>query len=198
MCVYTIYVLNWNYKINIFIKWFNDYWGVHCTFLWSVEHIVLFSPTVRKKSCLHPPVRKRKAISGRMRICLAKWSVWTGSPLETKRRPRGILLWWAHSLPSFTALGSISMIKWGGGHHHCCRSSGSLTALCHFNCARLCNLWQDYVIEFISTLIEFQTSKKIWPVFPQMCATMLHKHQFDVFSLFQSISFRPPLTLNHC
>lgn len=81
---------------------------------------------------------------------------------------------------------------------HCCGSSGSLTALCHFNCARLCNLWQDYVIEFISTLIEFQKSKKDMICFPQCVQQCSTNTQFDVFSLFQSISFRPPLTLNHC
>ena len=52
-----------------------------------------FSPTAKKKRCLHPPAKKRRAISGKTRICLAKWSVWKGSPPGTKRRPRGILLW---------------------------------------------------------------------------------------------------------
>lgn len=60
--------------------------------------------TVRKKSCLHPPAKKTRAFSGRMRICLAKWSVWRGSSLGTRRRPHGILLWWAHGLSSFCSL----------------------------------------------------------------------------------------------
>lgn len=79
-----------------------------------------FPPTVKKKSCLHPPVKKRRVISGRMRICSAKWSVWRGSPQGTKRRPRGILLWWAHSSSLWT------------NRDHCCWSSSTLTSLCCF------------------------------------------------------------------
>lgn len=69
--------------------------------------------TVRKRSCLHPPAKKTRAISGRTRICLAKWSVWRGWPPGTKRRPHGILLWWAHGLSSFAALCFISANEQG-------------------------------------------------------------------------------------
>lgn len=94
--------------------------------LWSNISI---PSTVRKRSCLHPPARKRRATSGRMRICLAKWCVWKGSPPGTRRRPRGILLWWAHSL--FCSL-STSVTKQG---------SCSLHQLLH-TC--LCNIWQTW------------------------------------------------------
>lgn len=59
----------------------------------SLESNISIPSTVRKRSCLHPPARKRRATSGRMRICLAKWCVWTGSPPGTRRRARGTLLW---------------------------------------------------------------------------------------------------------
>lgn len=112
--------LNWNWcnECKKQIKCIYEhlrYMLVHLTFLKhsQLNKLSFSPPTVRKKSCLHPPVKKTRVISGRMRICLAKWSVWRGSPPGTKRRPRGTLLWWAHSLPSFTALCSISVNKPG-------------------------------------------------------------------------------------
>lgn len=59
---------------------------------------VSLPPTVKRRSCPHPPVKRRRAISGRMKTCSARWSAWKGFPPGTKRRLRGILLWWADKL----------------------------------------------------------------------------------------------------